>query len=101
MSTKAIEIVLSTDQLQRLNALATVEGVTIADIVRRALNAYLESQSRLALAATFGADRTLVPPSRGVHEWIDDIGALPPLDIEELTIQEAVSDSKEDFGDDA
>lgn len=42
----------------------------MAEVVRRALDAYLEDENpdpRPALAATYGADPTLVAPSR--DEW--------------------------------
>jgi metal-responsive CopG/Arc/MetJ family transcriptional regulator len=70
MSATRTQIYLTDQQRQRIDELAEAEGVTMAEIVRRALDAYLEDESpdpRPALAATFGADPVLVAPSR--DEW--------------------------------
>jgi hypothetical protein len=64
------QIYLTEEQRRRLDALAEAEGVTMAEIVRRALDAYLDEESpdpRPALAATFGADPRAAAPSR--DEW--------------------------------
>jgi hypothetical protein len=70
MSATRTQIYLSGEQRSRIDALAEAEGVTMAEIVRRALDAYLEEESpdpRPALATTFGADPALAPPDR--DEW--------------------------------
>jgi len=64
------QVYLTEEQRRRLDALAEAEGVTMAEIVRRALDAYLDEESpdpRPALAATFGADPRAAAPSR--DEW--------------------------------
>lgn len=70
MSATRTQVYLTEEQRQRIDALAEVEGVTMAEIVRRALDAYLEEESpdpQPALAATFGADSRAEAPSR--DEW--------------------------------
>jgi len=49
--------------------IAQAEGITMAEVIRRALDAYLdtERESAVALAATFGADSGAGVPSR--DEW--------------------------------
>jgi predicted DNA-binding protein len=63
-------VYLTDEQRQRIDALAEAEGVTMAAIIRRALDVYLEDGSpdpELALAATFGAAPDATVPSRA--EW--------------------------------
>ncbi|WKZ83333.1 MAG: CopG family transcriptional regulator [Acidimicrobiia bacterium] len=70
MSATRTQIYLTEEQRRRVDALVEAEGVTMAEVVRRALDAYLEDENpdpRPALAATYGADPTLVAPSR--DEW--------------------------------
>ncbi len=70
ISATRTQIYLTDDQRQRIDALADAEGVTMAEIVRRALDAYLEGElpdPELALAATFGAAPDAATPSR--DEW--------------------------------
>jgi hypothetical protein len=52
-----------------IDEIAQAEGVTLAEVVRRALDAYLraERDAAAALASTFGADPEAVMPSR--DEW--------------------------------
>ena len=64
------QVYLTEHQRQRIDALAEAEGVTMAEIIRRALDSYLEDRSpdpEPALAATFGAARDATVPSR--DEW--------------------------------
>jgi len=64
------QVYLTEGQRRQIDALADAEGVTMAEIVRRALDAYLDEESpdpQLALAATFGADPGAAAPSR--DEW--------------------------------
>ncbi len=53
-----------------IDAVATREGITLAEVVRRALDNYLEGlvvDPADILRATFGADTAMAPPSR--DEW--------------------------------
>ncbi|HZU72454.1 MAG TPA: CopG family transcriptional regulator [Acidimicrobiales bacterium] len=63
------QIYLSEDQRQRIDEMAKAEGVTMAEVVRRALEKYLpaETDPAGALQATFGADPEAKAPDRG--EW--------------------------------
>jgi hypothetical protein len=70
MSATRTQIYLTEEQRGRVDALAEAEGVTMAEIIRRALDAYLDHENpdpRPALAATYGADPELITPSR--DEW--------------------------------
>lgn len=70
MSATRTQVYLTEEQRRRIDALADAEGVTMAEIVRRALDAYLKEGNQdpaPALAATFGADPDLAPPDR--DEW--------------------------------
>ena len=70
MSATRTQVYLTEEQRTRIDTLAAAEGVTMAEIVRRALDAYLDEESpdpRPALAATFGADPYAAAPSR--DEW--------------------------------
>lgn len=57
---------LTDEQRRLIDAASAVEGVTMAEIIRRALNAYLsnEMDPTRALAATFGAEPEATIPSR-------------------------------------
>jgi predicted transcriptional regulator len=64
------QIYLSTEQRRRLDELRRVEGRSLAELIREALDAYLEREPgnpSAALAATFGALPDLDVPSR--DEW--------------------------------
>jgi hypothetical protein len=70
MSAIRTQVYLTDEQRQRVDALAEAEGVTMAEVVRRALDAYLEDESpnpQIALAATFGAAPDATVPSR--DDW--------------------------------
>lgn len=70
MSATRTQVYLTEEQRRRIDALADAEGVTMAEIVRRALDAYLDDEHPdpvAALAATFGADPEATVPSR--DEW--------------------------------
>jgi hypothetical protein len=70
MSATRTQVYLTAEQRQRIDALADAEGVTMAEIVRRALDAYLNDEHPdpvPALAATFGAAPEATVPSR--DEW--------------------------------
>lgn len=64
------QVYLTENQRRRIDEIAEAEGVTLAEVIRRALDAYLASEHMdedAALAATFGADPTALYPDRG--EW--------------------------------
>jgi len=68
MSALRTQVYLSPDQRRRIDALAAAEGVTMAEIVRRALDEYLAAHGpREALASTFGAVPDITVPGR--DEW--------------------------------
>jgi hypothetical protein len=63
-------VYLTDEQRQRIDALAELEGVTMAEIIRRALDVYLKDKDpdpEPALAATFGAAPDATVPNR--DEW--------------------------------
>ena len=70
MSATRTQVYLTEEQRRRIDAIAEAEGVTMAEIIRRALDSYLEDETpdpELALAATFGAAPHAMVPSR--DEW--------------------------------
>ncbi len=70
MSRTRTQIYLTETQRERIGTLMRAEGVTMAEIVRRALDEYLERQStdvEAALSATFGSVPDAAVPSR--DEW--------------------------------
>ena len=70
MSATRTQVYLTEEQRRRIDALAEDEGVTMAEIIRRALDLYLEDEApdpELALATTFGAAPEATVPSR--DEW--------------------------------
>ena len=70
MSATRTQVYLTPDQRQRIDELASSRGLTMAEIVRRALDDYLEEEapsSAPILAETFGAAPDIAPPSRA--EW--------------------------------
>ena len=68
MSTRT-QVYLTDEQRRRIDELADAEGVTMAEIIRRALDGYLDDQANPApaLAATFGAAPDISVPTR--DEW--------------------------------
>lgn len=68
MSTRT-QIYLTDEQRRRIDELADSEGVTMAEIIRRAVDGYLDDQANpeAALAATFGAAPDISVPTR--DEW--------------------------------
>jgi predicted transcriptional regulator len=68
MSTRT-QVYLTDEQRRRIDELAEAEGVTMAEIIRRALDGYLDDQAHPepALAATFGAAPDFLAPDR--DEW--------------------------------
>lgn len=69
MSSTRTQIYLSEAQRQRIDEVAKSEGLTMAEVVRRALDRYLamETDPAEALRASFGADPDAKAPDRG--EW--------------------------------
>jgi len=63
------QIYLTREQRELVDQIAAAEGLTMAEVVRRALNAYLngEADPTSALKATFGKAPDLDVPSR--DEW--------------------------------
>lgn len=70
MSATRTQVYLSEEQRRRIDQIACAEGITLAEVVRRAVDAYVgaERDAGAALAATFGADPDAEPPSR--EEWV-------------------------------
>ncbi len=69
MSATRTQIYLTEDQRRQIDEIAQAEGVTMAEVIRRALDVYLaaDRDPAPALAATFGADPSAEAPSR--DEW--------------------------------
>ena len=69
MSATRTQVYLTEDQRRMIDEIARSEGVTLAEVVRRALDAYLNAvpDAAAALASTFGADPEARSPSR--DEW--------------------------------
>ena len=70
MSATRTQVYLTDEQRKQIDALAEAKGVTMAEIIRRALDVYLEGEHpdpAMALAATFGAAPAATVPSR--EEW--------------------------------
>ncbi len=69
MSATRTQIYLTEAQRKRIDEIAAAEGVTMAEVIRKALDSYLgrKADARAALAATFGADPTVSAPDRS--EW--------------------------------
>lgn len=58
---------LTAEQRQRLDVLTKATGLTLAQVIRRALDEYLATQHAdvdAALAETYGADTEAMTPSR-------------------------------------
>jgi hypothetical protein len=70
MSATRTQIYLTAEQRRRIDELAKEMGITMAELIRRALDRYLQSEqldAALTLAATFGADPQAEAPNR--DEW--------------------------------
>ena len=70
MSTTRTQVYFTDEQRRRIDALAEAQGVTMAEIVRRALDLYLEDETPdpgPILEETFGAAPEATVPSR--DEW--------------------------------
>jgi Arc/MetJ-type ribon-helix-helix transcriptional regulator len=69
MSATRTQVYLTEHQRQMIDQIARAEGVSLAEVVRRALDAYLQAErdATTELASTFGADPSAGAPSR--DEW--------------------------------
>ena len=69
MSATRTQVYLSEEQRKEIDALASAEGVTMAEVIRRAIDAFLNTfpDPDAVLAETFGSVPDLHVPSR--HEW--------------------------------
>lgn len=69
MSATRTQVYLTEGQRTHINEIATAEGVTMAEVIRRALDIYLarEGDASAALSATFGGDPSALAADR--TEW--------------------------------
>jgi hypothetical protein len=70
MAATRTQVYLTTEQRRRIDELAASRGLTMAEVIRLALDDFLEDESpspEPILAATFGAAPDVAPPSR--DEW--------------------------------
>ncbi len=69
MAATRTQVYLTEDQRRMIDDIAKAEGITLAEVVRRALDAYLNTDrdAAVALAATFGAEPDARAPDR--DEW--------------------------------
>lgn len=69
MSATRTQIYLTQEQRQRIDRVTASEGVPMAEVIRRALDAYLgdEGDASAALSSTFGANPDASAPSR--EDW--------------------------------
>lgn len=70
MSATRTQVYLTPDHRRRIDEVTRAEGITMAEVIRRALDDYLDSEhvdAEAALADTFGADPSASVPSR--DEW--------------------------------
>ena len=69
MSATRTQVYLTAEQRARIDRAAASEGVTMAEVIRRALDRYLleEADPSAVLSSTFGADPEAAVPSR--DEW--------------------------------
>ena len=70
MASTRTQVYLTEEQRRRIDTLTQAEGITLAEVVRRALDDYFKRQSadvEAALSATFGAAPDASAPNR--DEW--------------------------------
>jgi hypothetical protein len=69
MAATRTQVYLTEEQRRMIDEVAKAEGVTLAEVVRRALDSYLDAErdAALTLASTFGSDPDARAPSR--DEW--------------------------------
>ena len=70
MSATRTQIYLTEAQRRRIDEIAQADGVTMAEVIRRALDSYFanEGDASAALLATFGADPDATAPDRGTWD---------------------------------
>lgn len=64
------QVYLTAEQRRRIDEIVAREGVSLAEVIRAALDRYLDTagaDAATVLAATFGADPSICVPSR--DEW--------------------------------
>jgi len=68
MSSTRTQVYLTDEQRKRIDRVAAVEGLSMAQVIRRAVDEYLDDRPdpEAALAATFGAVPDATVPSRDV-----------------------------------
>ena len=66
MSSTRTQVYLTDEQRERIDRVAAAEGVSMAQVIRRAVDEYLDDRPdpEAALAATFGAAPDAIAPSR-------------------------------------
>ena len=70
MSATRTQIYLSEEQRDRIDEIVQAEGITLAEVIRRAVDDYLERKvhdPEPALLSTFGSEPSITVPSR--DEW--------------------------------
>jgi hypothetical protein len=69
MSTVRTQIYLTAEQRERIDRVARARGITMAEVIRTALDEFLDGSPdpTTALASTFGADKEISVPRR--DEW--------------------------------
>ena len=69
MSASRTQIYLTSEQRERIDRVAQSRGVTMSEVIRSAVDLYLDEtpDPAMALASTFGADTGITTPSR--DEW--------------------------------
>lgn len=69
MSATRTQIYLTEEQRRRIDRVTASEGIPMAEVIRRALDEYLDEESDAsdALSSTFGAAPDAAAPSR--DEW--------------------------------
>ena len=71
MSATRTQVYLTEEQRQGIDKITDTEGISMAELIRRALDHYLaehHSDADAALASTFGAAPGVAPPDR--DEWL-------------------------------
>ena len=66
MSSTRTQVYLTDEQRERIDRVAAAEGLSMAQVIRRAVDEYLDDRPdpEAALAATFGAIPDAIAPSR-------------------------------------
>lgn len=73
MTATRTQVYFTEDQRRRIDHVARARGLTLAEVVRRAVDAYLtveHADADAALTSTFGADPRIRNPNR--DEWDRD-----------------------------